>query len=1002
MQIPSIMKGFLFPNANKKIVSKKDLEDQRKKAEEQAAAQAFEEYVAVFQDSAASKSSSKVWIKAGTYEAGKRHDDSKEKGKLYKPTSRFEKDEKPDPVSLSEDLRPERLGKKKEKEKKKSNLEIFKEELKIIQEEREERHRLKTMLGLQEVIKLPPKPGDDLRASLSLELDDVRMGSIDDGDPNTTNIYLGNLPTKISEQQLMEIFGKYGPLASVKVMWPRTDEEKQRNRLSGFVAFMSRRDGERALKHLAGKEILGSEIKLGWGKAVPIPAYPIFIPPAMVELTMPPPLSGLPFNAQPDKRDRHRIPPVGTPYPTDSKGKEEFDRILYNSTVKVVVPTDRTLVSLIHRMVEFVTREGPMFEAMIMNREINNPQYRFLFENQSPAHVYYRWKLFSILQGDSTQRWRTDEFRMFKHGSIWRPPTLNPFTQGMPDELIPEEEREIRKGTLSNAQRERLERMLRNITPERHRVAEVMIFSIEHAESADEICQCIKESLSNPKTPLTKKIARLHVISDVLHNCSTKGMNAFGYRKGFKQHLPSIFQEIHFAYQTACAEEIGSMAESFKQRVMGCFRAWEDWGIYPNEFLIRLQNIFLGLLTANSREEEEKIFEGLEVDNDEEILLKRRKSPPRAQMPPKSALNLVRALQSIEPGSEELDGVPIDDLDGMPMDPNAAMTTQGDMGGFSESQIENKFKGGFVPTKWETVDPEDVKAQAVTTTSKWDLFEENSSENYNKDDPGGYGGRGSNTDSPSQNSIRKGLLVDYDEGDDEDIDGAPMADDSSDYSNSGNYYGSSSVGQSRKATVGLEDESSHERRSKLREIENKVLAYQDELESGRKGIKHGYTVSEMVKIYREKLLRKSEKDRNDRSDSTSTDGHSSSYTDKEYSSKSSSRRSGGTYNSKRNRSPSPASFDDMRDKEYDRSRDRDSDRQVRDQDRSRLSPGSADKASKKHRSPPPGESRTPRRSHYSRSRSRSRSPVGSGRRTSRRSRSRSRSPSRRHRHKHKR
>jgi hypothetical protein len=39
-----------------------------------------------------------------------------------------------------------------------------------IQEEREERHRLKKVLGLQEIIKLPPKPGDDLRASLSLEL----------------------------------------------------------------------------------------------------------------------------------------------------------------------------------------------------------------------------------------------------------------------------------------------------------------------------------------------------------------------------------------------------------------------------------------------------------------------------------------------------------------------------------------------------------------------------------------------------------------------------------------------------------------------------------------------------------------------------------------------------------------------------------------------------------------------------------------------------------------
>lgn len=33
---------------------------------------------------------------------------------------------------------------------------------------------------------------------------------------------------------------------------------------------------------------------------------------------------------------------------------------------------------LIHRMVEFVIREGPMFEAMIMNRELNNPMFRYI------------------------------------------------------------------------------------------------------------------------------------------------------------------------------------------------------------------------------------------------------------------------------------------------------------------------------------------------------------------------------------------------------------------------------------------------------------------------------------------------------------------------------------------------------------------------------------------------------------------------------------------------
>lgn len=49
------------------------------------------------------------------------------------------------------------------------------------------------------------------------------------------------------------------------------------------------------------------EMKLGWGKSVPIPPYPIYIPPALMEIAQPPPPSGLPFNAQPHRRDRHKV-----------------------------------------------------------------------------------------------------------------------------------------------------------------------------------------------------------------------------------------------------------------------------------------------------------------------------------------------------------------------------------------------------------------------------------------------------------------------------------------------------------------------------------------------------------------------------------------------------------------------------------------------------------------------------------------------------------------------
>lgn len=238
----------------------------------------------------------------------------------------------------------------------------------------------------------------------------------------------------------MEIFGRYGPLASIKIMWPRSDEEKARGRNCGFVAYMSRKDGERALRNLNGKDILGYEMKLGWGKSLILPPHPIYIPPALLEISMPPPPSGLPFNAQPAPRDRDVLP----------KTTEELNEILYRATVKVVIPTDRNLLMLIHRTCEFVVREGPMFEAMIMNREINNPQYRFLFENQSPAHIYYRWKLYSLTHGDSQKEWSTKEFRMFKNGSIWKPPLMNSYTAGMPEELVLQDDgKDATKGTLS-------------------------------------------------------------------------------------------------------------------------------------------------------------------------------------------------------------------------------------------------------------------------------------------------------------------------------------------------------------------------------------------------------------------------------------------------------------------------------------------------------------------------------------------------------------------------
>jgi len=96
---------------------------------------------------------------------------------------------------------------------------------------------------------------------------------------------------------------------------------------------------------LIGKVIMDFEMKLGWGKAVPIPPHPVYIPPALSELTLPPPPSGLPFNAQPIKlntalgKGYGNVPPplLSGSGPADSANSSDGDASMSDDLEKVVM-----------------------------------------------------------------------------------------------------------------------------------------------------------------------------------------------------------------------------------------------------------------------------------------------------------------------------------------------------------------------------------------------------------------------------------------------------------------------------------------------------------------------------------------------------------------------------------------------------------------------------------------------------------------------------------------
>ncbi|XP_063772051.1 U2 snRNP-associated SURP motif-containing protein isoform X3 [Pseudophryne corroboree] len=915
-------------SAAKRTLSKKEQEELKKKEDEKAAAEIYEEFLAAFEGGDASKV--KTFVRGGIVNPTKdEHDTDEKKGKLYKPSSRFSEpkpqpapiERPPPPILLIEPKKP--LLKKGEKEKKKSNLELFKEELKQIQEERDERHKTKGRMSRFE----PPQ--SDAEGQRRPPLDDYAPGSHDVGDPSTTNLYLGNINPQMNEEMLCQEFGRFGPLASVKIMWPRTDEERARERNCGFVAFMSRRDAERALKNLNGKMVMSFEMKLGWGKAVPIPPHPIYIPPSMMEHTLPPPPSGLPFNAQPRERLKNPNAPMLPP----PKNKDDFEKTLSQAIVKVVIPTERNLLALIHRMIEFVVREGPMFEAMIMNREINNPMFRFLFENQTPAHVYFRWKLYSILQGDSPIKWKTEDFRMFKNGSLWRPPPLNPYLHGMTEEQETETfvEESIKKGSLKEEQRDKLEEVLRGLTPRKNDIGEAMVFCLNHAEAAEEIVDCIAESLSILKTPLPKKIARLYLVSDVLYNSSAKVANASYYRKFFETKLCQVFADLNAAYR---AIQGHLQSENFKQRVMACFRAWEDWTIYPEPFLIKLQNIFLGLVNIEEKDIEEVVDDLDGAPIEEEL--------------DGAPLEDVDGIPIDGAPLDDLDGVPIkaldDDLDGIPLDI-----------GDDSKKNEPIFK--VAPSKWEAVNESELESQAVTT-SKWELFDQHEAsdeeENQNQEE-----------DSEDEDDTQSS------KSEDQHYYSNPIRDDLSD-SKSMKY-----------------SEMTEEKRIKLREIELKVMKFQDEMESGKRPKKSGQSIQEQVEHYRIKLLqREREKEMERERDRDKKDKEKFDYRSKEKKDKDDATPTRKERKKRHSGSPSPSRSSSSKRGKSPSPKSERSERSHKDTSRSRSSHKDSPRDFSKKTKRSPSGSRTPKRSR----RSRSRSPKKSVKK----SRSLSRSPHRSH------
>jgi len=73
------------------------------------------------------------------------------------------------------------------------------------------------------------------------------------------NIYVGNLPFAVSEDQLRELFENYGQVESATIV---SDKFTGRPRGFGFINMPEREEGLRAIQELDAKDFMGRNLKV--------------------------------------------------------------------------------------------------------------------------------------------------------------------------------------------------------------------------------------------------------------------------------------------------------------------------------------------------------------------------------------------------------------------------------------------------------------------------------------------------------------------------------------------------------------------------------------------------------------------------------------------------------------------------------------------------------------------------------------------------------------------
>lgn len=118
-----------------------------------------------------------------------------------------------------------------------------------------------------------------------------------------------------------------------------------------------------------------------------------------------------------------------------------------------------------------------------------------------------------------------------------------------------------------------------------------------------QVADIIVSSLLVDGTAVPRKVARLHLICDILHNSAAPVPSAWKFRQEFQARLGIVFDHLANIYHSFPGR---ITADLFKKQITTVVDIWEDWIVFPPDFTSQLRRRLEGAKALEENVDQEE------------------------------------------------------------------------------------------------------------------------------------------------------------------------------------------------------------------------------------------------------------------------------------------------------------------------------------------------------------------------------------------------------------